>query len=63
MNLAYLDHLSVDFQHDGEAVRLVHLYSDAPAYQPGGDDASTTTNRGYVSMSAPLKSGLPASDV
>ncbi len=37
VNLAHLDHLSDDVVSDGEIVRMVHLYADAPAYQPVGD--------------------------
>ncbi|MCH7701103.1 MAG: hypothetical protein IID37_05405 [Planctomycetes bacterium] len=39
INLAHLDHLSDEVVHDGETIRWVHLYADAPAYQPVGDAA------------------------
>jgi hypothetical protein len=38
VNLAHLDHLGEDVQHDGQTLRIVHIYADAPTYAWVGDD-------------------------
>ena len=37
-NLDHLDHLGETVQHEGETLRIVHIYADAPSYEWIGDD-------------------------
>jgi hypothetical protein len=38
VNLAHLDHLGEDVGRDGETLRIVHIYANAPTYAWVGDD-------------------------
>lgn len=38
VNTAHLEHLSEDVVHEGDTLRLVHIYADAPSYDWVADD-------------------------